>query len=451
MPSLQLLKEKLFKPVDAITAEVFTRMFGVIILLQVFSFQKFDFINKGILEPKLLFKYDFFEWVKPLPANAMQTIPLLLIISAVLIIINKLRKVGMVIFLLTFSYLFVLEQSYYNNHFYLLILIGIALLFYNPQKDANAGISYIPYWLLFLLQFHIAQVYFYGGLVKLNPDWLIHMEPMKTLLAQSAKSAIIPSINNSTFALYVLTYGGVLFDLCIAFLLWNPRTFKIALIACAVFNMFNYLLFNFGSGGDIGIFPFFMIGACVLFANPAFLRQKINDWFPSKQKGNAKNKKQHFVPDFNKTRNIMLPCLIIYCSFHLLFPFRHLLFAGNTSWTGKASKFAWRMKAHAKKADVRFYYALAPTDSLKLVQAGMVVNTMQIQHLYEDPNTILQLANFLGNDLKKSGYPNPVIKASINVRMNGREPQPLVDSTLNLLTLKHNKWGSEDWVLPLDD
>lgn len=109
------------------------------------------------------------------------------------------------------------------------------------------------------------------------------------------------------------------------------------------------------------------------------------------------------------------------------------------------------MKAHAKKADVRFYYALAPTDSLKLVQAGMVVNTMQIQHLYEDPNTILQLANFLGNDLKKSGYPNPVIKASINVRMNGREPQPLVDSTLNLLTLKHNKWGSEDWVLPLDD
>jgi len=35
MPSLQLLKEKLFKPVDAITAEVFTRMFGVIILLQV--------------------------------------------------------------------------------------------------------------------------------------------------------------------------------------------------------------------------------------------------------------------------------------------------------------------------------------------------------------------------------------------------------------------------------
>ncbi|MBK7856293.1 MAG: HTTM domain-containing protein [Bacteroidetes bacterium] len=53
--------------------------------------------------------------------------------------------------------------------------------------------------------------------------------------------------------------------MCIAFLLWNQRTFKIALIACVVFNVFNFLLFNFGAGGDIGIFPFFMIGACVLF------------------------------------------------------------------------------------------------------------------------------------------------------------------------------------------
>jgi len=448
---LQSFKEKLFKPVDAITAEAFTKLFGVIVLLQVFSFQKFDFINKGILEPKLLFKYDFFEWIKPLPATAMQAIPLLLVLSAILIIINKFRKVGVVIFLLGFSYLFLLEESYYNNHFYLLILIGVVLLFYNPQKDTGTGISYIPYWLLFLLQFHIAQVYFYGGLVKLNTDWLIHMQPMKTLLEQSAKSAIIPSINKSSFALYLLTYGGVLFDLCIAFLLWNQRTFKIALIACVVFNVFNFLLFNFGAGGDIGIFPFFMIGACVLFVNPVLLRQKLNVWFPPKQKDNSKNKKQHFAPDFAKARSIVLPCLIVYCMFHLLFPFRHFLFDGNTSWTGKASKFAWRMKAHTKKADVRFYYALTPTDSLKLAQAGMVINTMQIQHLYEDPNTILQFANFLGNDLKKSGYPNSIIKASINVSMNGRPPQPLIDSTLNLLALKHNKWGAEDWVQPLHD
>lgn len=451
MQSLQLLKEKLFKPVDAITAEVFTRMFGVIILLQLFSFQKFDFINKGILEPKLLFKYDFFEWVKPLPASAMQALPLLLMLSAFLIIINKLRKLGLIIFLLSFSYLFLLEESYYNNHFYLLILIGIALLFYNPQKDMGTGISYIPYWLLFLLQFHIAQVYFYGGLVKLNPDWLIQMEPMKTLLEQSVKSAVIPAINRSTAALYILTYGGVLFDLSIAFLLWNSKTRKLAFMACIAFNLFNFLLFNFGAGGDIGIFPFFMIGACVLFANPAWVRQMINGWFPAKQKGNTKNKKQHLVPDFSKTPNIVLSCLIIYCVFHLLFPFRHLMFSGNPSWTGKASKFAWRMKAHTKNADVRFYFALQPTDSLRLVQEGLVINPMQIQQLYEDPNTILQFAKFLGNDLKKAGYPNAVIKGVVNVSMNGRQPQPLIDSTLNLLILKHNKWDNENWVLPLKE
>ena len=304
-----------------------------------------------------------------------------------------------------------------------------------------------PYWFLLLLQFHIALVYFYGGLAKLNVDWLVHMQPMKTLLDESVKNALIPSINKSSWVLYVLTYGGVLFDLSIAFLLWMKSTRKFAIIACIVFNVFNFLLFNFGAGGDIGIFPFMMLGACLLFVEPDWVRQKVSSLIPSSQKNLHKNKKQQQEEIiFNAKKNIILPCLTAYLIFHLLFPLRHLLYSGNTSWTGKAHRFAWRMKMHTKKSDIKFYYSLQPQDTLREVNIGSIINTMQRNQMAEDPVMLLQFANFLGDDLKKAGYKSPVITSSAWVSLNAKPNQQMVDSTVNLLTLKHNVVGSDDWI-----
>lgn len=444
---------KLFDPVQSFTTEIFLRLFGLVILFQVGSYQKAGFIENGILTPQFLFTYDFFSWVKPFSAGSMKVIPLLLIASGILIILNKFRKIALVTFLILFSYLFLLEKSYYNNHFYLMILLAFLFLFYKPQKS-NDGKSYIPFWFLLLLQIQIVVVYFYGGIAKLSTDWLVHMQPMTELLKSSAKNAVLPSLNDSSLALLLLTYGGLLFDLAIGFLLWKKETRKTAILLCLFFHGFNLLLFNFGPGGDIGIFPMMMMGSCVLFVNPELLRNKIAAFFPSQkgkpQKQKKDSQKNAVLLSVNH-KTLTLIFFSFYLMLQLLLPFRHLIYKGNTSWTGRGNRFAWRMKVHKKLSSVQYYFQLNREDQPKPADIGIIINTMQQNALGEDPSMLLQMAHYLGEDLKKAGYPDAVITASAKVSLNGRPYQFIIDSTQNLLSLKHHAFKNDEWILPLKE
>lgn len=444
------LRQKLFSPVDSLTAEIFLRFFGVVILLQVYSYHKAGFMEGGIINPRFLFTYDFFHWVKPASLQVMNAMLLLLAGSGILIALNKLRRIALIIFLFVFSWFFLLEKSYYNNHFYLFLLIGFLFLFYSPEKNNHNNNSYIPYWFLFLLQLQIVIVYFFGGVAKLNHDWIFEMQPMKSLLVNSEKNSALPFLNKLDFTAFFLTYGGLFFDICIGFFLWLKRTRKTAIICAVMFHGLNFLLFNFGSGGDIGIFPVMMIASNVLFIKPEALRLRLAKYFPSiaskdKKKKSATAQKN----DFEKNKKIVLMGCSIYIAVQLLLPLRQFIYPGNTSWTGEGARFAWRMKVHIKTPDIKFYYQLTPADSLHPVNEGMIINTMQKYMMGEEPAMLLQFANYLGNELKKSGYSDPVIKASAKVSLNNRPMQLVVDSTQNLLQLRHSIWGHDAWILPL--
>ena len=60
-----------------------------------------------------------------------------------------------------------------------------------------------------------------------------------------------------------ITYGGLLFDLFIGFLLFYKRTRLFAFILVIIFNTMNYFLFLGNS--EIGVFPFIMIATLILF------------------------------------------------------------------------------------------------------------------------------------------------------------------------------------------
>ncbi len=447
-------KQKLFKPVDTFATECFVRFFGVIILLQVYSYVKFDFIKSGILAPKFLFSFDFFEFVKPMPESAMKFILFLIFASGVLLIINRLRKVALGIFIFCFSYFFLLEKSYYNNHFYLFILIAFIFLFYNPVNDTTTGKKVMPYWFLLLLQAQIVIVYLYGGIAKLNADWLFEQQPLRILLEGSKKNALLPDLNGSAFALYLLTYGGLLYDLIVGFMLWFKQTRKFAIIASVVFHLSNFFIFNYGESGDIGGFPFFMLGSLILFVEPEYLRTKFAGVIPSLKKSVEKKKTKQQTKteiDFSKNAKAVLVCIAVYLAFQLLFPLRHLLYAGNTSWTAKASKWAWRMKIHNKEPDIKFYVKIPPADTLQRVYDNQLINNMQSYYMADDPAMLLQFANFIESQVKKEGYSNVQVFASAKVSLNGRPFYPVVDSTVNLLSLKHNKFAADTWIISLPE
>jgi len=218
-------------------------------------------------------------------------------------------------------------------------------------------------------------------------------------------------LTNSTFVVYYLTYGGVVFDLLIGFLLFFRRTFKIAAILTILFHLTNTWIFNFGEGGDIGIFPFLMIAANVLFADTEWLK-KIGSKFSSAKPAIKKIKQQTIKQEVSLLykRNIIYPLLIIFSLSQLLLPFRHLLVPGNVDWTGQQQWFAWRMKIHVKKVKtVKFTLRRFESDQPVEVPLGQTINTMQINMMAQHADMVYKFAQYLKKDpedIKATGGTN---------------------------------------------
>lgn len=447
-----ILSKTLFKPVDAVNGQWFLRLFGLVIVLQVFSYLKVDFINSGLLPQKFLFPYDFFSFVKPVLPVGLKLMMLLIFLSGLLLLADRWVLPALITFILCFLYFFLLEKSYYNNHFYLMLLMALLCCFFKPVPAPDEKTFLVPYWIMLLFQFQIVIVYFYGGIAKLTYDWLYLQEPMHILLNQSAKKSLIPSVHTSTITLYLLNYGGLLFDLCIGFMLWIRKTRKLAIVLVIVFNVLNFFLFNFGSGGDIGIFPLFMISSLVLFASPEQIK-KITAFFKpqTNEKPVKKGKQPIKIISFDKNKNLTLALLGLYVCLQLLLPLRHLLYAQQTGWTGKANKFSWRMKVNTKSAHISYYIKLNPADSLRELDNGAFINSQQELAMADDPVMIWQFAQFMGNEMKKKGLDQGEVYVSAKISLNGRPYYPIIDSTLNLLKAKHDTWKLDSWLLPFPE
>src|SRR5207342_1729744 len=75
---------------------------------------------------------------------------------------------------------FLLEEARYLNHFYLLCLISFLLVFLpahrafsvDAQLKPKLRSRVAPAWTLWLMRFQVGVVYFFGGIAKLNGDWL---------------------------------------------------------------------------------------------------------------------------------------------------------------------------------------------------------------------------------------------------------------------------------------
>jgi hypothetical protein len=112
----------------------------------------------------------------------------------------------------------------------------------------------------------MAIVYFYGGLAKLNSDWL-RGEPMRTWLTEGTSFPVIGPLCTQEWIVYLFSYGGLLFDLLIVpFLLWR-RTRLSAFTIALIFHLANAQMFT------IGVFPYLAIAATALFFPPSWPRK----------------------------------------------------------------------------------------------------------------------------------------------------------------------------------
>lgn len=452
-------------------------------LWEVWRYFDRGWISRYWIEPILNFPYFGFEWFHPWPGQGMYIHFVGLGILAIFIALGFWYRLSTILFFLGFSYMFLLEKARYLNHFYLICLISFLLIFVPAHRalsiDAwrRPGIrtQTVPAWTLWLLRIQIGIPYFYGGLAKINGDWL-QGEPMRMWMAARTDFPAIGPLFTQEWMVYSLSYGGLLLDLLVVpFLIWR-RTRPLAFAFALVFHLMNVQLF------DIGIFPWFMIAATAIFFRPDWPRHLVGQglrilpviqaplasqsWGGQDSKPpelgvwgsptdvnssrkHLKDRKQSGPKRLTPRHTLTLTLLGIYLTLQLLLPFRHYLYPGNVNWTEEGHRFAWHMKLRSKRADVRFVITHKLDGTVSYLEPYDILPRWQVRKMAARPDMILQLSHILAKDLSGGNKDSIEVRAESFASLNGRAEQQLIDPTVDLSKERQSLLPAT-WILPLE-
>lgn len=290
---LRKYKSTLLTKVNPASLGLFRILIGFIFVIQSVSFLSGDFIQENFIDSKVRFRFSYFEFLEPLSEQGMGLLMFLMFLSAVFIMFGRFFKIAAGLFGLIFTYIWLLDKSYFNNHYYFISLLVLLLLFTNADawgsfKGKNKKVS-VPYYQVFALKAQIFIAFFIAGINKINYYWLIKNQPMQHILEAKAELNGYDWLNAPIFYSF-FSWSGLIFDLSIGFLLWVPKTRRIGIILFVAFNLMNYWLFH--DIGEIGIFPFLLLACLAIFLNPETIAKKLEWLVPNKgKKSNASESK----------------------------------------------------------------------------------------------------------------------------------------------------------------
>ncbi|HZX13320.1 MAG TPA: HTTM domain-containing protein [Thermodesulfobacteriota bacterium] len=445
---------RLFTPVDIASLVYFRIVFGAIMFWEVIRYFQYDGIKRYYLDPKFLFTYYGFEWIKPWPGDGMYYHFLALGVLSLFIILGLFYRVSALLFFLGFTYVFLLDQTRYLNHFYFVSIVSFLMIFIPAQRafsiDARLRPTIrsdtAPAWALWVLRAQMGIVYFYGGLAKLNGDWL-HALPFQLSLPAIANFPLISSFFTWEWMAYFVSYAGLLFDLLVVPLLLWQRTRIFAFCWAVAFHLTNAFLFN------IGIFPWFSIAATALFFPPDWPRRFIGRlWGSVSKKRGAKKTHPHPVSpvtaSLQRGQRVTIVLLGIYFAFQLLVPLRHHLYPGEVSWTEEGHYLSWRMMLRRKIAAARFFATDPVNNKSWEINVRDYLNRWQSEEMIKRPDMILIFSHHLAKELRKQGYEQIEIRAKVFVSLNARKPQYMVDPTVDLGSQPRSITPAK-WIMPL--
>ena len=433
-------RELLLKPVDSATLATFRVFFGALMIWEVWRYVHYNRIYRYYLEPDFFFTYEFFPFVSPWPGNLMYWHFFAMGVLALGVMLGFFYRISAFLFCLAYSYVFLLDKAQYNNHYYLIILLAFLLVIVDAHRWASVdqkrspAPGLIPFWQLAILRAQIVIVYFYGGLAKLNLDWLAG-EPMRTWLFNRSDYPWLGPFLGTEGATYFFTYGGLFFDLSIGFwLLWKPARLP-AFIGILFFNLMNHWLFN------IGIFPFMMIAATILFAEPDLPRRLLR--LP-------RLPLPPIAPKTAAYRSWVFSFIAIYLALQILAPLRHWLYPGDVAWTEEGHRFSWRMKLRTKGARLAMWVTDPATRQTWPVDFSQDLTARQQSKMANRPDMILQYVHHLAQKYRQAGLETPIVQVDSWMSLNYRPYRPAVDLNLNLAEIRDGPLAHSAWILPLD-
>lgn len=446
--TFETLTARLFAPIDIAILVYFRVAFGLLMLWEIWRYFDRGWIAASYIDPVFNFTYAGFSWVQPWPGNGMYIHFAILGVCALCITLGLFYRLSAALFFLGYTYAFLLEQTAYNNHYYLIGLLSFLMVFV-PAHRALSIDSWLrpslraetaPAWSLWALRAQVAIPYFYGGLAKLSPDW-INGQPMRMWLADTTDFPLVGRWFTQPLAPYVFSWGGLLLDLFIVpALLWR-RTRTAAFVLVVFFHVTNAWLF------PIGIFPPLMIAATAIFFDPSWPRFG-GLWQPSQPLPPSAPPPR--AGRLSSARRLTLAFLAVYFAVQLLIPLRHYALPGNVLWTDEGFDFAWHMRVRDKWGNLTYSVRDPVSGQTWAVNPADELDAHQYDVAASDTDMILQYAHHLADRWRDQGFPDVQVFAHAEASLNGRPLQPFIDPTVDLAVESRHP-GPADWILPLDE
>jgi hypothetical protein len=434
-------------PVSIAPLVTFRIAFGLLMLLSILRFWWRGWITSVYVQPKFHFTYMGFEWVHPFGSFGMHLLFVLLAVATIFIAIGLFYRWSMIFFFLAFTYVELLDVTTYLNHYYFISLVSFIMIWLPANRYYSLDVlmhperkrSLVPAWTINILRFQMGAVYFFAGLAKLNPDWMLDAMPMRIWLPAKTHLPIVGPLMYETWVAYLFSWFGAFYDLFIVFFLLNKRTRPVAYVFVIIFHVATAIFFP-----AIGVFPYVMMVCSLIFFSAGF-HDKLLSYLPfyKSPKSSSINISAYTFPNTKA-----LPIAIgIYVLLQLLLPMRFLLYPGHLFWHEEGFRFSWRVMLMEKSGVTYFTVRDKGCRQTSEVNNANFLTPLQEKMMSTQPDLILKYAHFLAKQYKARGMQNPEVFGEIYVVLNQSRSRLFIDSAVNLAT-EPLSWGHYKWVLP---
>lgn len=384
-------------------------------------------IDEQYIQPTMHFPYQGFEWVVSLGSPGMYWVFGVMTAAALGIMLGAWYRVSAVVFFLCFTYVELIDKTYYLNHYYFVSLVAFLLCLVPAHRMYSIDVwrrpqlrvEGIPQWTLDVFKVQIGLVYFYAGIAKITSSWLVDAMPLRIWLPAQSDLPLIGPLMTLWWLPWAFAWIGMVYDVSVPFLLSRKSTRGIAYLAVIVFHGVTGMMFQ------IGVFPLVMIAMTLVFF---FQRARVaKDVVPS-------------------PRNTVLKwVLAVFLVIQILVPWRYLLYPGELLWTEEGYRFSWRVMLMEKAGTAAFVVEDRATGRKGYVDNGMFLNQHQEKQMSMQPDMILQFAHKLHDHYQALGMNDPKVTAEVWVTLNGAPSALLIDPDRDLA---HEELGYHryDWI-----
>ena len=421
------LEDWLARPVDGASLAAFRVLFGLLLAGSMVRFIASGWIQTFYGEPSFHFTYWGFGWVEPLPVAGMVALHAALAVFALAIAAGFHHRLFAALFFLGFSYVELCDVTNYLNHYYLVALLALLLVF------LPAGRS-VPAWAVYLVRAQIAVVYLYAGLAKLHPDWLLGAQPLNIWLTARQDTPIVGPLLDEVWVHYLASWAAFLFDTTIVLWLSWRRTRLVAYAVLLVFHTLTGVFFN------IGLFPFLMSACALIFFPPGWPRRLLR-----------RRTRERDGPA--PPRPLSRPGLALaaaFLAFQVLFPLRHLLYPGDVLWNEQGMRFAWKVMVREKHGSVTYRVHFPASGKTLLVSPRRYLTARQEREMAGQPDLVLQLAHHIARDHLARGHREVEVRAEALVSLNGRPARPMIDPEVDLARVPDDL-SAAGWITAAPD